>query len=1720
MATRRLITNYQTMFADGGIPSYIKNGLAFLTAMQIGAGRYYDIAGTQRRDAWEQNGAVGEDFEGAITVYNGTDQQSRVADNGALDVNQASTDFVLTGVYKNNDVAAASKYIFGKNLRAGGDGSYGFEFDGSGNLVFGFSTSNGYVAYDTLINAADLTSNLLTARIDLANSKVYVYVDGVVVVNGTSFTGTPAILSNSLFFYMGAGNDDSPAGDPIRFSDCQLRDVRVYHKDITSAANFAALQRGEQLHDEVGWWWCEEGDLYETFDSSGNGYHMTNANFTANSYTPANVVSLRNKFGYGINVYGPNFILNEDFSAWTGDDPDDWVVANESAENYVTEHANGARWVYETAFPTALRITQDGKIIGRKYRRIVTVTDYVSGGVLVYDGASINLGEVISNGTFSFDYTATETGIYFYRKTGTDIDLIFNEVTESPYHETSIPADMSTTYGGTVPTKDIFGNDLVFKGSHQPVMAARQRSCFQGNDEGYFTKPPTGLTDLDVTIKIKISVADSGAHKYLYGSYDATNPWWFRINQGATLRFYSLVGATSREAITTDTLSIDTWYTLRLTSIVGDDIRIYIDGTEVSYTTQEAAQALDATNEIQVFGYASPNGIPDATVKYLSDGEGQYEFVEGLGNTVYDVGGDGNHLAGQNTSDANWTTIDFPENDYLAEYGGNFVGRFNGVDDYIDLDSDIVIDRTADTSIFARVHKLGMASTDYILANSLTNLYSRFLINGSGEVYLESDTNGDDAITNTAPCANPGWYDIEVRVNNSVISVLVNGVNQTMGDSSITDDITLDRINGANSVFSDQQIAYIKIKNNTTGAFILNMPITGFLSTETDTSPSGNNGTWAGTGIHTAIIPANSGGALGNDAAGWPLVYKQNGPNLIPETYFSMPDNDRPLYDADNQERFEGGLMDEGMGTFNDDTTESWAAYGSNIIENDNKALKITGVDNVAGAITALRATSELGTDLVVDDEYKFRARVKVNIGTSVNLRISGPDEDSDTITSTEWIWVEIIFTATHATTNSIICAQNLNVGEILWIDTWILFHKTQQTGNNLIANGGARNDVGALTTTDWRKTTGLMDIIAFEDHASTIDGATKVRTLGDEMNPVPEFSSATGWDDFGSSHSITGGKFVVDGSAPGNEFSRMVNAGLEPLKSYFVEFKIENYVSGSVRLSTVGIMHAGSYTGNGVFRAIIIRGTSTPTHFYFYSYDAGAQFDIDYLYVKEITTATVEDQSPVTTGRLIDQIPQGAEEVANAEFDSATGWLGANWVVSGGVATATATNDGLRRDDTSFESGKYYILEYKINSVSAGSIFARVGVGGSLIGSVNGTPGTYTETFRYDPNLGTSPTRVELRYSTTFTGVVEYLRIRELQVLGSDLVTDGDMSVPGSWGIGANWAISGGVATHSIGAGTAITQNLGSGSNSLILVKLDFTGTAGYINVGLGGTNFGWINDYSTGKELIFETGGDNDILSITADSDYDGDVDNVSVHVLTWGRQITDDSANYAGFQYALPIDEFDFAIPVTYAVESIVAQQFHDGIADGFGIGVDAIAGGIVTGNGFSSKTQRIIGRVGTSTFYMSLPVITLVNGDSYYIRFKYRSSVGIQFSNGISLDDGIQAANPDDAILFEGFATASYDGPIGMRVQLATADVDDWFEIDELEFRRVIDPEFYEPEVFGGDPVVVAANYIIENPWRYLTRYYNPTDRKDLMLVAPDSGFTDAHHEQILEYTKNT
>lgn len=1401
--------------SGAGITAYIKRALVYLLAFNVQDAEYPNKIGDQDRVA-----AGGEVFPGRALAFDGVDQEAHVADNGALDVNQASTDFCISANFKSNN-SGLNEYTVGKNINAAVDGRYGFFKDTNNVVNFRFETSIGTTTVPTSIDGdSDTDKHLFVARIDLSGSKVYIYTDGVLEnLGGTAFTGTFPTLINAYEFILGASSASGGASFQA-FAETEINDVRIYHKDITSAANLASLQKGEALGDEVAWWFCEGNSTTRVDESSGNDYHLTAVNFDSTSFVEGMYQSLFNKFGY-------------------------------------------------------------------------------------------------------------------YNDSGTYI---------SP--------DMSTAVND-IPVDDVDGNTLTFAGQAQYPMAARDAASFTGDGSAYFTI--TGLLTTDVITALSTDVPTCTINGRL--------------------------------------------------DIAGGDV---------------------------VWGVTVTRG---STWAY-------YPICEGQGGSIYDVTGNGRHGVGTNVANNNWTVQDLPDEDFLAEHGANFVGNFNGTDDVVNCgtDSNLHFTDSFTISFWAKDNNTDHAFA-YLICNRANSIGSE---NGYAIMY---DTVAGDLISYSGADTT---YDIGSLVisktvfdlitvvfdkTNSEISGYKNGgliatISESVIPGTITTDFLIGKAPNSSSQSFSGQLRDLEIwdralsptevlsifNGNSPSSQILDLPITGLSDTETDESGNGVDGTWSGTGLHSSIIPALSDKSA--DALGQPIQYPQSGKNLIPHTYLSMPENIRELYDADQEVRWE---------------------------------------EKTSG-------------DVVIGEEYLIIKR------TIVDFTTVGAANNN----------VGTTFTASST-------GITLSTDDILGL-------KTTQTGNNLIDNGGARNAIGALITTDWDKTTGLYDIDAFSDYASVIDGATKVETSEDLLSMVPQGAEEVTNGDFALWTGDDPDNFVLQnevgsdpeisevGSSEGHGgagtgacnfygSSSTVSMYQTPVattgKYCLITVNVSNYISGTLQVYFgAGSLHY-SISGAGRFQFVTRTNNAVA---YLYLNSGGGDITIDEFSVKELQ---VLGSDLVTDGDFGDVTPAAAKGVAGitkatpgvVTFDPGHGYADGDVIYFSGLTEMTELNTEywiLRAN-----SGDTFELQTTVgNSLDTSGYGSAETTGGNVAQLTDLT--SWAEGVGWHPGVDGAGALTNVAHCDGSQGGVSNLQ-------QSAVLTD----------IGDYFLLKFTISNYSAG----------------LLNKVYF-GDGGSRTVALG----------ANGTYSILGQGITSNILYLQTDVDFIGSIDNVSVHKLTWGRQITDDSTNYSGFQFALPIDEFDFAIPVSYVAESIGAQQFHDGLADGWSLSDDQIITSIVDGNGFSGKTQRFevgAGSLGFIYAYVNHNIIP--NGESAYIYVKGRWSAGVTFSmesgNPIITETSAQTG---DATEFTAIAVATSDRTT-LRIYFYPNEnppAGTWVEIDELEFRRVIDGRWYEPESLGGSDVIVQSDDVI-GQYRYLTEYCNPNG-KDLMLIAVDAVLDYSDHDKILRY----
>jgi hypothetical protein len=239
--------------------------------------------------------------------------------------------------------------------------------------------------------------------------------------------------------------------------------------------------------------------------------------------------------------------------------------------------------------------------------------------------------------------------------------------------------------------------------------------------------------------------------------------------------------------------------------------------------------------------------------------------------------------------------------------------------------------------------------------------------------------------------------------------------------------------------------------------------------------------------------------------------------------------------------------------------------------------------------------------------------------------------------------------------------------------------------------------------------------------------------------------------------------------------------------------------------------------------------------------------------------------------GTLHSVIPaptEGSELVTNGDFDTNSNWgLGTGWTISGGEAISTGSNSygGVKQTSTpSLQVGTTYRYSFEITSYTSGQV--RFVIGQTDNGFNYTSTGVFTGTITY---TGIHPSGASFLVSPwgDFVGSIDNVSIKEYtsadmdvtratagtrvdenglvnyaQVVGSDLVTNGDFATDIDWIKQNGSTISGGVGNviangdlGNTGANWSLYQDVGMivGKSYKISFSARQTGGTGNLQVG-----------------------------------------------------------------------------------------------------------------------------------------------------------------------------------------------------------------------------------------------------------------------------------------------
>ena len=301
-------------------------------------------------------------------------------------------------------------------------------------------------------------------------------------------------------------------------------------------------------------------------------------------------------------------------------------------------------------------------------------------------------------------------------------------------------------------------------------------------------------------------------------------------------------------------------------------------------------------------------------------------------------------------------------------------------------------------------------------------------------------------------------------------------------------------------------------------------------------------------------------------------------------------------------------------------------------------------------------------------------------------------------------------------------------------------------------------------------------------------------------------------------------------------------------------------------------------------------------------------------------------------------EVPQysiGSDVVTNGNFATDSDWTLGTATISGGLLNLSG-GGGLSyafQNNSNLVIGKTYLATYTVVSISNAGTGVRIRVGNGGNGVYRTTTGTFSEVITCSGSLEIF---IEGN-STSFAGSIDNVSVIEQAIndvprleyplidgvvngcpslllenqatnlitypisfgnsywtksgatiegdpstAGSELVTNGDFTTDTDWTKGTGWTIGGGVASSDgTQAGTsALYQDCGIVLGKQYQVVYDVTSyTAGSVRIYLGGTSTGAVSRSATGTYTQQFSALGNQWVTIEADVNFIGSIDNVSV-------------------------------------------------------------------------------------------------------------------------------------------------------------------------------------------------------------------------------------------------
>ena len=338
----------------------------------------------------------GDVFRDEFSVsFDGTDEFIELAGD-FNHTNHAIVCWVQVNASSNN------RFIF--DYRDGDNDGIILNVNISGRISYQLNTSD--VSYNVVLSTG--VWHHIVATNDGSNNKIYL--NGVEVGSSDS-SGQTVDVSSSIAARIGARSHTSA----IYNFNGSMSELTFYNKGL-SASEVKTIYNGREPYNHkegvcssnlVAWYRMGDGAL-DRFGITGD------TNYQNGVIT--DVINAK---------LGNDLVTNGDFSNWTGDNPDNWTVNNETSDNTISQLGNAVRMVFTTG--DLLEITQSILTVDKIYKVTIDCTAFDSGsGFRVQSGNDsanrpVNIKSTSGLGTFVGYFKASHSNLRIIRNGATDV---------------------------------------------------------------------------------------------------------------------------------------------------------------------------------------------------------------------------------------------------------------------------------------------------------------------------------------------------------------------------------------------------------------------------------------------------------------------------------------------------------------------------------------------------------------------------------------------------------------------------------------------------------------------------------------------------------------------------------------------------------------------------------------------------------------------------------------------------------------------------------------------------------------------------------------------------------------------------------------------------------------------------------------------------------------------------------------------------------------------------------------------------------------------------------------------------------------------------------------------------------------------------------------------------------------------------------------------------